>query len=66
MSTATVSDVKPNARMPKGVERNRLQWRFEELPKEERRKLTAAYKAERQNNPRLDWYAWLSREFAVG
>jgi hypothetical protein len=46
--------------IPRGMERNRLQWKFEELPQEERKKLIAAFKARRLQD--LDWACWLARE----
>jgi hypothetical protein len=47
-----------------GAIRRQIQWDFEDLPKDQRRILTAAFKRERQNNPTTDWPTWLFRTLA--
>jgi hypothetical protein len=34
---------------------------YQELPLEQRKKLTAAFKRDRQSDPKLDWAEWLMR-----
>jgi hypothetical protein len=45
--------------------RGQAQRDYQRLPLDQRKELTAAYKIERESNPKLDWTSWVWRQLSA-